>query len=94
MLSTLSVLALPPKYTLLFLLDTAPFCLDLRADFALLVTGICGHDQLHTTCLAGSVLFGTVLSEVTPLIIAADKLVLVEETHVDCCSSVVAEEAC
>jgi len=80
-LAPLSVLLLPALDPLLFFLDAAPFDLDLLAEFAIVWDGDCGHHQAHSTCFASAVFFGTVLTEVAPLIVAACKLVLVEEAH-------------
>jgi hypothetical protein len=52
---------------------------------AKLALGSCGnrlHDELHATRFTDSVLLGTVLTEVSPLPVAASKAMLVVEAHV------------
>lgn len=55
---------------------------DLLAQLALRPDWYRLHDELHATGFTNSVLLGTVLAEVTPLPVAADEPVLIEEAHV------------
>ena len=55
---------------------------DLLAELALRASGNCLHDELHATRFTDSVLLGTVLTEVSPLPVAASKAMLVVEAHV------------
>ena len=71
----------PSVDAVLFLFYAAPLDLDLGAGLALFVLSMGVHWQFHAARLAGSVFLGTMLAEVSPLVIAADHLILVVETH-------------
>lgn len=74
--------ALPPPNAVDLRGPTAHLGFNLLAQLALCSCGNCLHDELHTARLANSVLLGTVLSEVAPLVIATLEAVLVVEAHV------------
>lgn len=62
-------LSLPPADSVLLLLDAVKLGVDLGAKLAFSIVW-CGnrlHDEFDTTSLASAVLFGTVLTEVSPL---------------------------
>jgi hypothetical protein len=73
---------LPARYALSSLSDLAPDDLVLLAHLALRCDSRRFEDQLHTACLAGSVLFVAVGAEASPLVVAAGEDLLVVETHV------------
>ncbi len=54
---------------------------DLLTELALLADGHSLHDEFHAASLASAVLAVAVLSKVSPLPIATDKAVLIEEAH-------------
>lgn len=80
--SELAAFALPPADTVHFRRPTSHLRIDLLAKLAFLADGHRLHDQLHAACFANAILPIAVLSEVTPLPVAARKAVLIEEAHV------------
>lgn len=80
--SLLAALLAPSLDAFLLLSATVPFGVHLVTDLALLLNSIGGHDEFHAASFAGPVLFGTMLSERAPFVVAALVDVLVEETHI------------
>lgn len=81
----MSILPLPPLDAVVFFRDPAPLDLDLVASLALIIQLGRVHHQFHPACLAGPVFASAVLSEMAPLVAAADESFLVVVTHiVDC----------
>lgn len=79
--SLFAALLTPSLDALLLLSTTIPLGVHLVTDLALLLDSIGLHDQLHAAGFAGAVLFGAVLAERTPFVVAALVDVLVEEAH-------------
>ena len=80
--SELATFALPPTNTVHLRRSSSHLRVDLLAELAFLADGYRLHDQLHAARFTDTVLPIAVLSEVTPLPIAARKTVLIEEAHV------------
>lgn len=80
--SLLAALLTPSLDAVLFLSATVILGLHLVTDLALLLDSIGRHDKLHAASFACTVLFGAVLAERSPLVIAALVDVLVEEAHI------------
>jgi hypothetical protein len=78
----LAAFFLPASDPFLFLAYPVVLGVELVADLALLLDPIGCHDELHTAGLAGTVLFGAVLAERSPFVVAALVDILIEETHV------------
>jgi hypothetical protein len=74
-------LAVPPLDFLLLLPNASLFGINLLADSAFITNFDGLHDKPHAASLAGAVLLGAVLAEVTPLIVAAGHSVLVVKAH-------------
>lgn len=75
-------LALPPVDTIDFGPPASHLGVDLLAQLALGPDRNRLHDELHTTSFTNAVFLGAVLAEVTPLPVAADESMLIEEAHV------------
>lgn len=76
-----SVFLAPTADPLLFLADGSLFGVDLGTDLTFFRQLIPVHDEFHATGLPGSVLFGAVLSEVSPFPALARHLVGIIKTH-------------
>jgi hypothetical protein len=71
-----------PSFDPVFLLaDGSAFGVRLLANATLLLNWVCLHNQFHATSLAGAVFLGTVLTEVSPSVIATSISFLIVETH-------------
>jgi len=83
------LLMLPSADTVLLLLNSAFLGVNLCAHLALLALGNGRHHEFHPTGLSSAVLLGAVLTEVSPLEVAALHLVLVVKAHVGqtCCQN-------
>jgi hypothetical protein len=78
-----ATLSLPPLDPILLLADGSAFGVQFFAGTTLLLDLICLHDQFHAASLAGTVLFGAVLAEMSPLVVAASHTFLIIKTHGD-----------
>ena len=74
--------SLPPIDSFLLCSEAPLFRLDLVANFAFSPDGDSLHDQSHAASFPRSVFFIAMLPEVSPLVVAAGVLIIVEETHV------------
>jgi len=73
---------LPAVNTLNLSSPAAHLGVDFLAQLAFLTNRDCLHDKLHATRFANTIFAVAVLSEVTPLPVAANKTMLIEEAHV------------
>lgn len=79
----LTALLLPPLDPVLLVTEALVFGFNLITGLALAGMQDGVHDELHAACFSSSVFLGTVLAEVSPLVVTALVLVLVEEAHIE-----------
>ena len=73
--------SLPSLDPVFLLADGSAFDVYLYANLTLLLNWMCLHNQFHATSLASAVFLGTMLTEVSPSVIATSKSFLIVETH-------------